>query len=263
MKKNENEFLKDDLRVFVVPVDIMEIPDLDIYEQMVYIVLRSFVNPHKAEAFPSYNTIAKLGRMSRRKAIDVIQSLLEKGLIQKESRFQVKDRKIIRQTSNLYTLKRPPQAEKTEGGAQRAPGVVHSVHRGGAQRAPQEYNHLNKDDDDNYIKGEAKNSFQEAFREEAKNQQMPVEEIEAISESIEKENIQFNLIVLQKTIELVMNEYKNTNKAISSFKSYFLSALKNNQKRYNHVQQLQEKEAKTAKAPVEFVFYNWLEEPIL
>jgi len=119
-----------------------------------------------------------------------------------------------------------------------------------------------KNDDDDYIKSESKNSFQEAFEEEAMNQQMPKEEIESISESIQKENIQFNFIVLQKTIELVMNEYKNTNKAISSFTSYFLSALKNNQKRYDHVQQLQEKEAKTTKAPIEFIFYNWLEEPV-
>ena len=33
------EFLQDNLRVFVVPVDIMDVQGLDIYEQMVYIVL--------------------------------------------------------------------------------------------------------------------------------------------------------------------------------------------------------------------------------
>jgi len=118
----------------------------------------------------------------------------------------------------------------------------------------------NKKNDDDNIKKESKNSFQEAFVEEAINQKMPKEEIESISESIKKDNIQFNLIVLQKTIEFVMNEYKNTNKTISSFKSYFLSALKNNQKRYDYVQQLQENEKRKQLPSIEFEFYNWLED---
>ncbi|MES7218714.1 helix-turn-helix domain-containing protein, partial [Cutibacterium acnes] len=83
------EFLQDNLRVFVVPVDIMDIPDLDIYEQMVYIVLRSFANAREATAFPSYSTIAKLGRMSRRKAIDCVATLVAKGLLKKEVRLDV------------------------------------------------------------------------------------------------------------------------------------------------------------------------------
>jgi hypothetical protein len=98
------ELLQDNLRVFVVPVDIMDIPSLDIYEQMVYIVLRSFTNPREATAFPSYNTIAKLGRMSRRKAIDCVTSLVEKGLLKKEVRLDVTKNINITKKSNLYTL---------------------------------------------------------------------------------------------------------------------------------------------------------------
>lgn len=123
------EFLQDNLRVFVVPVDIMDIPNLDIYEQMVYIVLRSFASPREATAFPSYNTIAKLGRMSRRKAIDCVTSLVEKGLLKKEIRLDITKNRKIRNTSNLYTVE--------------SPGVVHTVHRGSAQCAP-EYNYLTK-----------------------------------------------------------------------------------------------------------------------
>jgi len=103
------DFLQDNLRVFVVPVEIMDVQDLDIYEQMVYIVLRSFTNPREATAFPSYNTIAKLGRMSRRKAIDCVTSLTEKGLLKKEIRLDVTKNRKIRNTSNLYTVQSPKE----------------------------------------------------------------------------------------------------------------------------------------------------------
>lgn len=101
------DFIQDNLRVFVVPVEIMDVQDLDIYEQMVYIVLRSFMNPREATAFPSYNTIAKLGRMSRRKAIDCVTSLIDKGLLKKEVRLDVTKNRKIRNTSNLYTVNSP------------------------------------------------------------------------------------------------------------------------------------------------------------
>lgn len=138
------EFLQDNLRVFVVPVDIMDVPDLDIYEQMVYFVLRSFANAREATAFPSYNTIAKLGRMSRRKAINCVATLVEKGLLKKEVRLDVTKHRKIRNTSNLYTIESPKVVHSMhQGSAQHAPGVVHSMHQGGAQHAP-EHNHLTK-----------------------------------------------------------------------------------------------------------------------
>lgn len=138
------EFLQDNLRVFVVPVDIMDIPDLDIYEQMVYIVLRSFANAREATAFPSYSTIAKLGRMSRRKAINCVATLVEKGLLKKEIRLDVTKHRKIRNTSNLYTIENPkPVHSMHQGSAQHAPRVVHSMHQGSAHCAP-EHNHLTK-----------------------------------------------------------------------------------------------------------------------
>lgn len=149
-QNEKKEFLRDDgqLRVFVVPVDIMDVPGLDIYEQMVYMVLRSYVNPTEPTAFPSYKTIAERGRMSRRKAIDAMQGLVDKGLIQKEARLTVTKNRQIRNTSNLYTVMTPKatpkqasgeKTNKTKGSAQRAPGVVHDMHQGGAQRAPYHY----------------------------------------------------------------------------------------------------------------------------
>src|SRR5699024_6604885 len=139
------DFLQDNLRVFVVPVEIMDVQNLDIYELMVYIVLRSFTNPREATAFPSYNTIAKLGRMSRRKAIDCVASLVQKGLIKKEVRMDVTKNRKIRNTSNLYTVENPKKGVHSvhQGSAQCAPRIVHSVHQGSAQCAP-EHNHLTK-----------------------------------------------------------------------------------------------------------------------
>jgi hypothetical protein len=121
------ELLKDDLRVFVVPVEIMDVPDLDIYEQMVYIVLRSFANAREATAFPSYATIAKLGRMSRRKAIDAVNSLVEKGLLKKELRLDVSKNRKIRNTSNMYTIQRP-ETKKVVHDMHHSKRLVHRMH---------------------------------------------------------------------------------------------------------------------------------------
>ena len=120
------EFLQDNLRVFVVPVEILDVPETSIYEKMAYMVLRSFSNPREAVAFPSYATIARLGSMSRRQAIYAVQGLVEKGLLRKEMRYDVtKDRK-IRNTSNKYYMERP---------------VVQEMHHPSAPRAPKQ-NHL-------------------------------------------------------------------------------------------------------------------------
>lgn len=144
-----NEFIKDNLRVFVVPVDVLELEELSIYEKMVYIVLRSFCNPHKAEAFPSYETIAKMGSMSRRHAIRCVNSLIEKGLIKKEMRFDVTKNKQIRKTSNLYKLHTPKKRAKEvvthshQGGDSQSPGVVTHSHQGSDSQSP-EHNQGNK-----------------------------------------------------------------------------------------------------------------------
>ena len=116
--------LNDQLRVFVVPVDIMEFPDLSIYEQMTYIVLRSFANAHSSTAFPSYATIARLGRMTRRHAINCVGVLIEKGLLTKEEQFKVTKEKKIRQSSNIYTIE--------------SPRVVNTIHQGSEYHSPEQ-----------------------------------------------------------------------------------------------------------------------------
>lgn len=145
--------LQDNLRVFVTPVEILEVEELDIYEKMAYIVIRSHCNAREATAWPSYNTIAREGSMSRRKAIDAVNSLIDKGLVVKnEGRNQlhrsVTNNGKIRNDSNRYTLERPADlmAEgklksnkpRKKGSAQYAPPLVHSMHHPSAQRAPKQ-----------------------------------------------------------------------------------------------------------------------------
>jgi hypothetical protein len=135
------EFLQDNLKVFVVPVELMDFPDLDIYEQMLYMVLRSYCSPRNNSAFPKYATLARLGRMSERKAIDAVKGLIEKRLIKKEIRLKVTSNRKVTNDSNLYTLIHPNEAlshldSQDVQDAQDAPGGVHVVHPGDAQDAP-------------------------------------------------------------------------------------------------------------------------------
>lgn len=135
------EYIQDDgqLRVFIVPVDILDEPDLSSSEKLVYIVLRSYVNPTDPSAFPSYETIAKKASLSRRRVIDIVKSLEEKGLIKKEVRMTVtKDRK-IKNTSNLYTLVTPKRRQAASETI--SPPPVKPFHQGSETISPY-HNHL-------------------------------------------------------------------------------------------------------------------------
>jgi len=164
-KTKMKEFLQDNLKVFVVPVELMDFPDLDIYEQMIYMVLRSYCSPRNNSAFPKYATLARLGRMSERKAIDAVKGLIEKHLIKKEIRLKVTSNRKVTNDSNLYTLIHPNEALSHLGSqdvedaqnapegvhdmhpvsAQRAPRWVHDMHSPGAQRAYEQVNLTNQD----------------------------------------------------------------------------------------------------------------------
>ncbi|WP_171419954.1 hypothetical protein [Paenibacillus alvei] len=81
---HQNQF-----RVFFVPAGIMDVPDLTIYEQMAYVVLRSCIDPADPTAFPSDQTIAERGRMSSSAAIQAVKGLIQKGLLQKHANWHV------------------------------------------------------------------------------------------------------------------------------------------------------------------------------
>jgi hypothetical protein len=137
-KRNVPEHIKDNLKVFVVPVDIFDVPNLSIYDKMVYIVLRSFVNPRELTAFPSYALIAKLAGMTPRKAMQSMQVLIDVGLVTKETRFEVTEDRKIRQTSNLYKLENPNRLV----GESHSPPPVNHIHPGGESHSPPPVNHI-------------------------------------------------------------------------------------------------------------------------
>ena len=107
-----NNSLRDGRRKnwFYLENDLLDREDLNIYEKTVYIVIARYVNGEN-KAFPSYETIAKKGSMSKVQAMRVVKSLIEKGLIKKESRIN-KDNKGY--TSDLYTLLNPKPKNKSQ-----------------------------------------------------------------------------------------------------------------------------------------------------
>ena len=93
---------------FYLENELLDREDLTIYEKTVYIVIARYVNGEN-KAFPSYETIANKGSMSRSKAKYVVNSLVQKGLLKKEFR-KSKDNNCY--TSNLYTLLNPKTKDK-------------------------------------------------------------------------------------------------------------------------------------------------------
>lgn len=141
MDKMEQDFLQDDLRVFVVPVDIFDVKGLTCHEQMVYIVLRSHCSAREKTAWPSYATIAKEGRMSRDKAIQAVKKLIELGLISKneEPRYVVNKNKKIVQTSNLYKIHTPSRLQRLPRSFRTTTPVVQDDHPSRSGRPKQDH----------------------------------------------------------------------------------------------------------------------------
>ena len=132
-----NDNLRDD-RVknwFCLENDLLDRQDLNIYEKMIYIVIVRFVDKED-KAFPSVPTIAKKGSMSERQVQAVINSLVKKGLLKKESRIN-KDNKS--KTSNLYTLL---SVKSNQPGNDKTGEVVNDMHRPGEHGAPSVVNEV-------------------------------------------------------------------------------------------------------------------------
>src|SRR4030043_1602975 len=85
---------------FYLENDLLDRQDLTIYEKMIYIVIARYVDKED-KAFPSVPTIAKKGSMSERQVQMIINSLVKRGLIKRESRIKKYNKS---KTSNLYTL---------------------------------------------------------------------------------------------------------------------------------------------------------------
>ena len=114
---------------FYLENDLLDREDLTIYEKMIYIVVARYVDKEN-KAFPSIPTIAKKGSMSVRQVQAIINSLINKGLIKRESRINKNNKS---KTSNLYTLL---TVEKVQSEKNEKKGVVHVMHHPGAHDAP-------------------------------------------------------------------------------------------------------------------------------
>ncbi|WP_375104090.1 conserved phage C-terminal domain-containing protein [Paenibacillus sp. RS8] len=114
---------------FIGPNEIFDRDDAGTHVKIVFLYLCRCAN-NSTVAFPSYNTIAAKCSMSRRKAIECVEWLVENKLLEKIIR-----RGEEKNGSNLYKIIRGG-APHALGGAQHAPDVVHSMHQGGAPHAP-------------------------------------------------------------------------------------------------------------------------------
>lgn len=78
---------------------IIDHPDLDIYDKMVYITIKRMINQQESITFPSYDKIGKVAGCSRRKAIDVVKKLIKLDLIENLGQH-------VEYGSNVYMVKR-------------------------------------------------------------------------------------------------------------------------------------------------------------
>jgi len=114
---------------FYLENDLLDREDLTIYEKMIYIVIARYVDKED-KAFPSVPTIAKKGSMSERQVQTIINSLVKKGLIKKESRI---DKYNKSKTSNLYTLL---SVKRNQSDKDKGDGVVNGMHHPGEHSTP-------------------------------------------------------------------------------------------------------------------------------
>jgi len=114
---------------FYLENELLDREDLSIYEKMLYIVIARYVDKEDKE-FPSVPTIAKKGSISERQVQMIINSLVKKGLIKKESRINKYNKS---KTSNLYTLL---SIKRNQSGKNNNEGVVHDMHHPDEHHAP-------------------------------------------------------------------------------------------------------------------------------
>lgn len=219
------ELIQDDLRVFVAPVAALEDTALSANEKLIYLVLRSFCTPHKAEAFPSHSTIAKLSSLSRSTVIRVLTSLSDKGYLEIKQSFKYDDKtKKARQTSNTYSLSLPVKhVYNSNRGVTLTRGGCHTDTGGGVTLTHHEHNqkeHNQLREEEEYI------SLQELrFDEHMKNMKVTKKIIDQIKSEISLKD--YDIKVIDLTCKKAMNRLKNG--SIVNLKGWFISTLDNMQ----------------------------------
>lgn len=106
---------------FMVSNDVFKL-GLNPHDFVVYVCLLRYADNSTRQAFPGYERLAKDCNMGRKRVIDAIKVLEEKGLVKKEVRF-----KDGRNTSNLYIVF---DAEHVFRVSEKHPGVSEEYPRG-------------------------------------------------------------------------------------------------------------------------------------
>lgn len=200
---------------FYLENDLLDRQDLNIYEKMIYIVIARFVD-REDKAFPSVPTIAKKGSMSERQVQAIINCLVKKRLLKKESRIN-KDNKS--KTSNLYTLL---SIKGNQSGNDKDGGVVNDMHHHGEHGAPPPVNDIHPNNTN--IKNTSLNNVNRAGREVVENHGEELKEITAE----DKENINdIKRKIKESFKEEVNNSLKESIKSVVNkypeFKRYKLN----------------------------------------
>lgn len=104
---------------FMVENDVIDNGDLDVYEFKTYAVILRHANKETHSAFPSLNTLAKKVGCGKKKIVECIKSLIDKGYIAKIIR---KDEKGDNLSNVYHILQTPSISEK--------PGVVSEGNKG-------------------------------------------------------------------------------------------------------------------------------------
>jgi DNA-binding Lrp family transcriptional regulator len=110
----DNDKIIMEVPFFQVPNDIFEI-GLNKFEMIVYMYLARTGN-NGAKSFPSYATIATKCDISKRKAIESVKSLEEKGIIVVERRYNTE---AMKNYTNVYNVRH--ELKKIAGSAGHAP----------------------------------------------------------------------------------------------------------------------------------------------
>lgn len=115
---------------------------------LVYLAIAKHANNDSGTAFPSYETIAKFARMSRRSAIDGLRELEDLGYVTKKAAMKYSINGKVSQAANTYTLQDEtpesignafPKSRTEEVGrveSEDDAGVVQDVHHPSAPAAP-------------------------------------------------------------------------------------------------------------------------------
>jgi hypothetical protein len=137
--KDKNLNFKYNVPFTMIDNVILMSEQLSIYDKAVYCTLCAFASNFDKSCYPSYQTIARKARCSRRKVIDVISHLESIGLIEKQEQHNSKGEN----KSNLYVV-------KTSSSASCAPPVGAGQSPPGASDAPPDAGDSPKLYSDNY-----------------------------------------------------------------------------------------------------------------